>query len=191
MAASCLVPNSRVVIEKISLNESRIGFIRVLERMGANISFKIESGGSRDSEPVGTVTVESSQLKGVHVKASEIPALIDEIPLLAVLASQASGITDVDGAEELRVKESDRLEAVATNLRSMGCVIETKQDGFIIKGKQELKGAKIETFHDHRIAMAFSVAGLVAQGETLIQGAECVAVSYPGFYEALNQLRKE
>jgi 3-phosphoshikimate 1-carboxyvinyltransferase len=121
----------------------------------------------------------------------EVPSLIDEIPLIAVLATQAHGVTWVRGAEELRVKESDRLEAVATNLRAMGCEIEVFPDGFRIEGPQILKGAEILTFHDHRIAMAFAIAGLVAENETTILDSECVAVSYPNFFETLNQLTKK
>ena len=108
--------------------------------------------------------------------------------MLAVLASQAQGESSVSGAEELRVKESDRLEALAINLRAMGVVIDLRKDGFVIEGPQKLKGCILESFHDHRIAMAFSIAGLVAQGETTILDAECVGISYPAFFSTLRKL---
>jgi 3-phosphoshikimate 1-carboxyvinyltransferase len=109
---------------------------------------------------------------------------------LAVLATQAHGETRVTGAEELRVKETDRIEAIAKNLRAMGAEIETTPDGFIIQGPQKLKGANIDSFHDHRIAMAFSIAALVAEGENVIHGSECVAISYPEFFSTLSELTK-
>ena len=108
--------------------------------------------------------------------------------MLAVLATQAHGVTEVVGAEELRVKETDRLEAVAVNLRAMGCKIELRDDGFLIEGPQKLHGAQIQSFHDHRIAMAFSIAALVADGETVIHDSECVSISYPEFFSILGEL---
>jgi 3-phosphoshikimate 1-carboxyvinyltransferase len=116
--------------------------------------------------------------------------LIDELPLFAVLATQAQGVTEVEGAEELRVKESDRIEATATALRAMKAEIEVRKDGYKIQGVQKLHGAVIDSFHDHRIAMAFSIAGLVAQGETEILHPECVSISYPAFFETLKELTK-
>ena len=188
IGAASIIPGATLELENISLNPTRIGFIYALLRMGADIETEIVTA---TPEPVGKIKVRFSGLKGGNISKEEVPSLIDEIPLIAVLATQASGVTEVRGAEELRVKESDRLEAVATNLRAMGCEIEVFADGFRIEGPQKLKGAEILTFHDHRIAMAFSVAGLVADGETVILNSECVAVSYPGFYETLNQLIKQ
>ena len=185
IAAASLIPGAKLSLENVSLNPTRIGFIRVLQRMGAKIKFQITT---EFPEPVGTIYVEHAELQGIEVDPLEIPSLIDEVPLLAVIASQSKGATIVHGAEELRVKESDRLEAVAVNLRAMGCEIEVFDDGFRIEGKQKLHSAQIETFHDHRIAMAFSIAALVSDGETEIQDAECVAISYPGFFEHLRGL---
>jgi 3-phosphoshikimate 1-carboxyvinyltransferase len=119
-----------------------------------------------------------------------VPSLIDELPMLAVLASQADGTTQVFGAEELRVKETDRIEAVATNLRAMKAAIETTHDGYVVNGPQKLHGAEINSYHDHRIAMAFSIGALVASGDSLIHGAECVAISYPEFYQTLAELTR-
>ena len=185
IAAASLIPGSKLELKGVSLNPTRTGFIEVLKRMGADITTEVTKA---LPEPVGNIRVQYSNLKGIIVGKDEIPSLIDELPLLAVLATQAEGTTEVHGAEELRVKESDRLEAVAVNLRAMGCTLEIFEDGFKIEGKQKLTGAEIQTFHDHRIAMAFSIAALVAAGETQIQDAECVAISYPGFYEHLKEL---
>ena len=187
VAAGSLVRGAHVVMENVALNPTRIGFIKVLERMGAKISTTMTS---ERPEPVGTIEVRSAELKGVTVTEDEVPSMIDEIPMLAVLATQAHGVTEVSGAEELRVKETDRLEAVATNLRAMGCQIDLRHDGFRIEGPQKLRGASVQSFHDHRIAMAFSIAGLVAEGPVEVNGSECVAISYPNFYETLAELTK-
>ena len=188
MGGACLFPESKVVLRNIALNSSRTGFLRALERMGARIDVT-ETGTT--PEPIGTITVHGlahGKFRGTTVVESEVPTLIDEIPLLAVLATQAEGWTEVSGAEELRVKESDRIEAVATNLRKMGAEIEVMPDGFRIRGPQRLHGARLETFHDHRIAMAFSIAALVADGETTIVDADCAGISYPNFFADLESL---
>jgi 3-phosphoshikimate 1-carboxyvinyltransferase len=186
MAAACMIPNSDIELHNISLNPTRIGFIKVLERMGANIRTQVTE---EKPEPIGTIRVTySRQLNGTRVEAHEIPTLIDELPMLAVLATQAKGITHVSGAEELRVKETDRIEAVAKNLRAMHAKIETTHDGFIVEGRQKLRAAELESYHDHRIAMAFSIGALVAEGECLIKGADCVGISYPEFFDTLKDL---
>ncbi len=185
VGAASIIPGAVVEMENISLNPTRIGFMTALKRMGAHIEM-VETHST--PEPVGKMSVKFSGLKGGNITKEEVPSLIDEIPLIAILATQAQGVTIVRGAEELRVKESDRLLAVATNLEKMGCVLEIYPDGFKIEGPQKLHGAQIETYNDHRIAMAFSIAALVASGETTILDAECVAVSYPNFYETLTEL---
>jgi 3-phosphoshikimate 1-carboxyvinyltransferase len=182
IAAASMIPGTQLQLENISLNPTRLGFLRVLQRMGANIQIETTS---EKSEPVGRIRVTSQDLQGVRVLKTEISSLIDEIPLLAVIATQAKGFLEVEGAEELRVKESDRLEAVAANLRAMGAEIEVRNDGFRIKGIQELKGAKIESYHDHRIAMAFSIAALVARGPSELVNGDCAKVSYPDFFNTL------
>ena len=175
--------------QPISLNPSRLGFVRVLQRMGAEIEIEVTH---EQVEPVGRLKLRHldlrGPLKGVRVEAAEVPSLIDELPLLAVLATQSEGITEVFGAQELRVKETDRIEAIASNLRLMGGKIETRPDGFTIQGPQKLRGAAIQSFHDHRIAMAFSIAALIAEGDSLIENADCVAVSYPDFFSILKSL---
>jgi len=194
LAAACLVPNANLHLNNISLNPTRTGFIRVLQKMGAQLEFQITE---ENPEPIGNIHIlrKTAKLKGVQVTAEEVPSLIDELPMLAVLATQAEGRTEVVGAEELRVKETDRIEAVAHNLRAMGARIETRPDGFVIEGPQKLLACEIDSFDDHRIAMAFSIGALVASSrnsdgsdQTIIHGAECVAISYPEFYETLESL---
>ena len=187
LGAASLVADSKIEMEHISLNPSRTGFAQALQKMGAKIKTEVTV---KDPEPMGTISVSRGELMGIHIHPEDVPSLIDEIPLLAILATQAQGQTVVEGAEELRVKESDRIEAVAQNLRAMGAQIEVRKDGFVINGPQKLKGAVIESFHDHRIAMAFSIAGLVAQGPTEIKNAECVGISYPAFFTTLRELSR-
>jgi 3-phosphoshikimate 1-carboxyvinyltransferase len=185
LGAACLIAKSQVEMENISLNPSRTGFAEALKRMGGRIETELTI---KDPEPMGWYRASHGELKGIHIVPDEVPSLIDELPLLAVLATQAHGRTLVEGAEELRVKESDRIDATAEGLRAMGAVIETRKDGFVIEGPQKLKGAVINSHHDHRIAMAFSIAGLVASGETTILGSECVGISYPDFFQTLRKL---
>ena len=185
IGAASIIPGAKLELNNIALNPTRIGLINALQKMGASITTEITTA---HPEPVGKIFVKTASLKGIHISKAEVPSLIDELPLLAVLATQAKGITEVRGAEELRVKESDRIEALAANIRAMGCEIEVFEDGFKIVGPQKLKGAEIQSYHDHRIAMAFSIAALVADGETIIHDAECVAISYPNFYETLKGL---
>ncbi len=187
IAAATIVPGSEIVLHNILLNPTRTGFIDVLRRMGAQIETQIER---TEPEPIGTVRARTARLVATTVVPDEIPALIDEIPLLAVLATYADGTTAIRGAQELRVKESDRIETVAENLRAMGACVETLPDGFVIEGPQRLHGARIDPHGDHRIAMAFAVGALGARGVTSIDGAECAAVSYPRFYETLTALTR-
>ena len=187
LAGACLVSGSKLELRNVSLNKTRIGFVRALEKMGAKIDLIMTE---ENPEPMGTIRITPGPLRGITLAESEIPSLIDELPMLAVLATQAHGVTEVTGAEELRVKETDRIEAVATNLRAMGAVIETRPDGFKIVGPQKLRGAVINSFHDHRIAMAFSIATLIASSESTIEGSECVGISYPEFFDTLDELTK-
>jgi len=129
-------------------------------------------------------------LRGIHIDENDVPELIDEFPIIAILATQAQGKTEVSGAKELRVKECDRIHAICKNLKSMGAKIEELDDGFIINGPTNLKGATIETFHDHRIAMAFTIAGLIAEGDVVLDHPECASISYPEFYDVLESLKQ-
>lgn len=185
LAAAAMIPGSEIELPGVSLNPTRLGFVRVLERMGAQISLEPEHSGP---EPVGCIRLKGTELQGTDVLPQEIPDLVDEVPLIAVLATQAQGRTSVRGAQELRIKESDRLQAIALNLKRMGGQLELFEDGFILEGPQALQGAEIEPFHDHRIAMAFAIAALKAKGPTTILQPECVGISYPEFFSILKTL---
>lgn len=189
LGAASLVDDGHVELANVSLNPTRIGFMRALQRMGAAVELTPTSG-AHEAEPVGHVIARTSALRGVSITPGEVPSMIDELPLLAVLATQAQGQTVVTGAEELRVKETDRIAAVAENLRAMGAELEVRPDGFVIEGPQRLRGADVRSFHDHRIAMAFSIAALVADGPTTIHDPECIAISYPGFFATLDELTR-
>ncbi len=180
-----LLEGSEILLKDVLVNPTRDGFFRILKRMGG----KIEYINVREisGETVADILVKSAdKLEPVTIKGDILPSLIDEIPILAIVMAFADGVSCVRQAEELRVKESDRIRAVVTNLRRMGVNVEEFDDGFCIEGKGKLQGALINTYGDHRIAMAFTVAGLVAEGETHIDNAECVKVSYPRFYDDLN-----
>jgi 3-phosphoshikimate 1-carboxyvinyltransferase len=173
------------------VNPTRDGFFRKLREMGANIEYT--NTRELSMEPIADIEVKySSSLKGVTVYPEEVPSMIDELPLLAVVATQAEGETVIKGAAELRVKESDRIKAVVENLKRMGANIEELPDGMIIRGKTPLKGGvKIKTYGDHRIAMAFTIAGLIADGPVELDDPSCVAVSYPQFFEDLKKVLKD
>lgn len=186
IAAAAMIPGAELVVEGVSDNPTRTGFLRTMQRMGADV--RVEPSGERGGDPVASLHVRGgAKLRGI-VLDSDVPAQIDEIPMLAILATQAEGVTTIRGAAELRVKESDRLSLVARNLRAMGAELEELPDGLIIQGKQKLRGASIETAHDHRLAMGFTIAGLCAEGETIIEGAEWADVSFPGFFSLLADL---
>lgn len=186
IGAALIVPDSKLTIKNICLNPTRTGLLEVLKQMGANI--EIRNYEQKTSEPIGEITAVSSQLKGVEIPPELVPKLIDEVPILAVIATQARGITRLTGAKELRVKESDRLHAIVQNLLSMGIRIQEQEDGFIVEGHQKPEGAIIDSFGDHRIAMAFAIAGLIAEGKTQINNAECVEISMPNFFETLQEI---
>ncbi len=189
LAAAAIVPESEISIQGIGLNPTRTAFLDVLQKMGACIS--IENQREENGEPVGDITAKGGgELKGIIVSGSLIPNLIDEIPILAVIALFAKGLTEVKDAGELRVKESDRIKAIVTELRKMGAEIEEREDGFLISGPQRLKGAKVDSHLDHRIAMSMAVAGLVAEGETAIENPECIAISFPDFAATLSRIIK-
>ncbi len=177
---------SLVTVRGLCLNPGRIGFVAVLRRMGASVA--VRQTGMTGGEPVGEIEVEGRALKGTFIPAAEVPSLIDELPALAVAATQALGETRVAGASELRLKESDRISALVAGLRAMGARIEGTDDGFVVQGSARLKGAAVDSAGDHRIAMALAMAGtLVAEGESLVRGAECIAVSLPEFEALLAQ----
>ena len=186
IAAGLIVPDSEILIRNVGVNPTRDGILTVALAMGGDITRLNERivGG----EPVCDLLVRSSSLHGTTVGGSIIPALIDEIPAIAVLAAFAEGTTVIQDAAELKVKESDRIATVTTNLRAMGCDVTPTGDGMIIRGGRPLHGAAIDSYLDHRIAMSFAVAALAAEGETTIKDGECVTISYPAFYEDLHKL---
>ena len=184
VGAGLLVPGANVAVRGVDVNPTRTGFLRVLERMGAVVEREPEASAAGD--PVATLRVRGGQpLRGTEILPSEVPSLLDEVPLLAVVASQARGETRLTGARELRVKESDRLRQLVLGLRAMGADLDELDDGFVLRGPTALRGAAIDSAHDHRIAMSFAVAGLVADGETEVEGAEWADISYPGFFTDL------
>lgn len=182
MVAAAAQPGSHLLIKNVGLNPTRTGILDVLVRMGAQIHEVVEE---ESGEPRGIIEIHGARLKGIEIRGEEIPNVIDELPVLAVAAALAQGTTIIADAHELRVKETDRLAAVAEGLRAMGVTVNEFDDGLEIFGGSPLKGASIKTYHDHRIAMAFAIAGLFAEGETIIEGAECADTSYPGFLETL------
>lgn len=187
LVAAAAMPRSRLLIKNVGLNPTRTGILKVLIRMGARLQEIVEV--AKRGEPSGTVDIKGGPLTGTVVEGEEIPNVIDEIPAIAVAAALANGTTTIRGASELRVKETDRIAAVAANLRAMGVTVEEFDDGMEITGGSTLQGATLQCFGDHRIAMAFAVAGLFATGETIIEDTECVATSYPDFEETLRLIR--
>jgi 3-phosphoshikimate 1-carboxyvinyltransferase len=187
MAAAASRPGGSVRIRDVGLNPTRTAFLALLQAMGAEVEVELENGGV---EPHGTVTVVGRLLRAVALRAADVAAAIDEIPVLLVLATQAEGLTTVDGAGELRVKESDRIATMAEGLRRMGAVVDERADGVSIHGPVALQGANVDGHGDHRIAMALAVAGLSASGPTSINDADSVAISYPNFFADLRELTR-
>ncbi len=186
LGAGLIVPDSSLLVKNVGINPTRAGLLEVLEAMGADLS--LENRRTATGEPVADIRVRTSLLHGTEIGGALIPRLIDELPLIAVLASRAEGQTVIKDAAELKVKESDRILLVTNGLKAMGADITATEDGMIIKGPAKLHGAPIESAKDHRIAMSFAVAALAAEGDTDIKDAECVRISYPGFYETLKSL---
>ena len=185
LVAGLIVPNSRVVLKNVGINETRTGIIDVIRAMGGKLEIT-------DMDPIAksaTLTVETSDLKGTEIGGALIPRLIDELPIIALLATQAQGQTVIKDAEELKVKETDRIQVVADALNSMGASITPTTDGMIIKGKSALHGARVNTFGDHRIGMMTAIAALlVADGEVELDRSEAINTSYPSFFDDLETL---
>ncbi|MFN3476807.1 MAG: 3-phosphoshikimate 1-carboxyvinyltransferase, partial [Candidatus Methylomirabilales bacterium] len=186
LVAALIVPGSELLIKDVGVNPTRTGFLDALRLMGAEI--ELDHLREVSGEPVADIRAKASPLRGIELKGALIPRMIDEIPAFAVAACQAEGISVIRDASELRVKETDRLSALARELRKLGAQVEELPDGLLIGGGGGLKGADGETYGDHRMAMALSVAGLVAEGETSITDASWVDISFPGFFETLAQL---
>ncbi|MEY2499573.1 MAG: 3-phosphoshikimate 1-carboxyvinyltransferase, partial [Verrucomicrobiota bacterium] len=185
LVAAAAQPGGHLLVRHTGLNDTRTALLGVLVRMGAQVREAIEE--VDQMEPRGTVEVTGAPLKGTVIQGKEIPQLIDELPILAVAGALASGTTIIRQAAELRVKETDRIAAIAHNLRAMGAQVIELNDGLEIHGRASLRGARVASFGDHRIAMAFAIAGMFAEGETIVQDVECVRESYPGFEKALDE----
>lgn len=185
LVASLIVPGSRLTVRGVSLNPTRTGILDALEAMGGRI---VREGPGTEPEPAGTLRAEATALRGTRVAGAMIPRLIDEVPVLAVAATVAAGVTEIRDAAELRVKEADRVAALARELTKMGARVEERPDGLVIHGGARLHGDTVASGGDHRIAMALAVAGLVAEGETVIEDTACIATSFPAFVETLNRV---
>jgi 3-phosphoshikimate 1-carboxyvinyltransferase len=186
IAAAGMLRDSQIIIKQVGVNPTRIGVIEILKKMGTKIdilNYQIKS-----NEPRADLKIEYSELKGIEIKEEMVPLLIDELPLIAVVATQAHGKTLVSGARELRVKESDRIKAIVSELKKMGADIEEDEDGFTVNGPTRLQGAFCESYNDHRIAMSLAVAALLAEGKTIIKNSECIDISFPGFEKTLRKL---
>lgn len=188
LAAGLIVPDSEILIKNTGINPTRDGVLRVFREMGGDITLLNEN--HENGEPTADLLVKSGSLHGVTIGGSIIPTLIDEIPIIAVLACFAEGTTVIKDAQELKVKESNRIDVMVKNLSAMGAHIQATDDGMIIEGGHPLHGAQIDSRLDHRIAMSFAIAALSADGETEILGADCVKISYPDFYEDLAGLTR-
>lgn len=186
IAAGLLVEDSEILVKNTGINSTRAGILKVCEDMGADITLLNER--TEGGEPIADILVRTSQLHGTTIEGDIIPTLIDEIPIIAVMAAFADGQTIIRDAAELKVKETNRIETVVDNLKAMGCDITATDDGMIINGGKGLHGATIHTLLDHRIAMAFSIAALAAEGKSDILDSRCVDVSYPTFYDTFEEL---
>ena len=187
LAAGAIIPNSNIKIKNVGLNPTRTGIIEVLEKMGANL--KIENEKEKNGEKTGDIIISPSNLKGITIEGEIIPKLIDEIPVIAVLATQAEGKTVIKNAQDLRNKESDRIKVMVDGLKLIGANIKETPDGMIIMGKIPLKGGvKIDSFHDHRIAMSFYIAGLLCEKPLTISGFEWVKISFPEFEDLIGKI---
>ena len=186
LVAGLLVPNAELLIRSVGVNPTRNGIIDVLHRMNADLEVRDEEIIS--NEPRGSIIAKTSKLKGIKISGEIIPRIIDEIPIIALAATQAHGTTEIRGARELRVKESDRIATVSAELRKMGADISELDDGMVINGPIKLKGAKVTSYGDHRIGMMLAVAGLIADGKTEIENTGCIETSFPGFDKLLKSL---
>jgi len=188
IAAATLVPGSEIAVEGVGVNPTRTGLLDVLRAMGADV--RLEDERTASGEPVADLTVRASALRGTEVGGEWVVRMIDELPVLALAATQAQGETIVRDAAELRVKETDRIATTVQELRRLGAEIEPRPDGFLVHGPTPLRGTLVHSHGDHRLAMALAVAGLIAQGETLVQDVDCVDDSFPGFEAVLVQMRE-
>jgi len=189
LVAAVLVDGSEITVTGVGVNPTRTGLLDVLRAMGANVTRENER--EQSGEPVADVTVRAASLTGVEIGGDTVVRMIDEFPVLAVAATQAHGTTTVRDAAELRVKETDRIGAIVAGLRALGARIDPLPDGFVVKGPTPLRGAVVDSHGDHRLAMALAVAGLIAQGETVIENAECIDDSFPSFVRVMRSVKRD
>ncbi|WP_034645641.1 3-phosphoshikimate 1-carboxyvinyltransferase [Bacillus methanolicus] len=188
MAAAAITPNSELLLKDVGLNPTRTGIIDVLKEMGADITVMPKD--SEGFEPLGDIIIKTSNLKGVEIKGDILPRLIDEIPIIALLATQAEGTTVIKDAHELKVKETNRIDTVVGELSKLGASIEATDDGMIIHGKLQLEGGIVSSHGDHRIGMMLAVAALICKEEVFLERDEAISVSYPGFFRDLHSVMK-
>lgn len=186
LVAAAIVPNSSIRLENVGLNPTRDGIIEVLQEMGATLDVSLDPSASH--EDIGTVSIHTTSLTGVEIGGSLIPRLIDEIPIIALLATQATGKTIIRDAEELKVKETNRIDAVVTELKKLGAHITSTEDGMIIEGPTPLTGGSITTYGDHRIGMMGAIASLISSTSIELDDPDCIAVSYPTFFDHYSKL---
>lgn len=188
IAAALVVPNSELILRQVGLNPTRIGFLEAVQSMGADLKIeKTEDQG----EPIGDLRVKSSRLKAIKLNRNSIPSLIDELPILMILCALADGTSVIEGAEELRVKETDRIRSMAIGLNAIGGKIEERQDGCIIQGVKEFLGGTISSFGDHRTAMSFLIAGLRSKKGITVEDTDCIQTSYPQFWDDLKRIAQK
>ncbi|UPW85355.1 3-phosphoshikimate 1-carboxyvinyltransferase [Lysinibacillus sp. Ag94] len=187
LVAGAICEDSKITLENVGINPTRDGIIEVLHNMGASLTLMPNE--DSQTEPTATITIETLTLRGTTIEGDIIPRLIDEIPILALLATQANGKTIIKDAEELKVKETDRITAVVDELKKLGANIEATGDGMIIEGPTPLRGASLKTYGDHRIGMMGAVAALITDGAVTLDDAECIAVSYPSFFEHIEEVK--
>ncbi|WML25786.1 3-phosphoshikimate 1-carboxyvinyltransferase [Neobacillus sp. OS1-33] len=188
LVAGAIIPESEIVLKDVGLNPTRTGIIDVMKKMGANL--EIIQNDKESFEPSGELIIKTSKLKGTVIEGDLIPKLIDEIPIIALLATQAEGTTIIKDAEELKVKETNRIDTVVHELKELGAKIEATEDGMIIYGKSDLSGGTVSSHGDHRIGMMLAIAALLCQNEAKLENHEAISVSYPNFFEHLNSLIK-
>jgi 3-phosphoshikimate 1-carboxyvinyltransferase len=184
LAAAAIVPGSRITVRNVNLNPTRLGFVDALQRMGADITISVTQ---HEPEPMGNIALRTAPLRAIAIEEPDVPAILDELPLLGIVAAYATGTTTVRGARELRVKESDRIAVLAAGLRALGGTVTEVDDGFDVTGGP-LHGARVQSGGDHRLAMAFAIAALGANSPVTIEDSGCVAISHPSFFADLEQL---
>jgi len=188
LVATAIAKDSQLTLRPVGLNPTRDGIIEVMQNMGASMEITMEQ--TKDAEPSGIIKISSSQLTGTIIEGDVIPRLIDEIPIIALLATQAQGKTIIRDAEELKVKETDRIAAVVETLKKLGANIEATDDGMIIEGPTPLRGGEVDSFGDHRIGMMAAIASLITEGSVVLTNSECISISYPDFFEHMQEIVK-